>query len=400
MDEFRKAENWLNSIFSEASFFRRNKPPSLESTNLILDYLNRPDRSFSWRIVVSGTAGKGTVCRTCEELLIRSRKKVATLISPHVQVVTERIRINGQLVAPEDFTQGVFAIKSAAEAIHIQPTYYEAVVLTGVFIAWQHDCEILICEVGLGGEFDAVNAVQGPRIAALTFAGEDHMEILGPTLADVARTKAGIFTSDSVYNISYEKTFHHILEEVAKTKVELIEGPRTKLNSIIAHRICEKVLNTSDIECNDVRAPACWEEVSKFPTVILDGAHSNPRFGYLLPKIAETPGHKVAIIALTKNHEADLSTILKEFDEIFFCDQIRYRDCWPASELIKKFGQGKTISSDPIETFHKVTTKYNNSTIIVVGSFYLCGEIRNLFYSPEEIIKQQTVFPLMINEKT
>ncbi|MBI4765129.1 MAG: hypothetical protein HY787_11055 [Deltaproteobacteria bacterium] len=395
MDEFRKAENWLNSIFSEASFFRRNTPPSLESTNLILDYLNRPDRSFQWRIVVSGTAGKGTVCRTCEDILIRSGKKVATLLSPHVQVVTERIRINGQLVAAKDFAQGVFTIKSAAEAIKIEPTYYEAIVLTGVFTAWKHNCEILICEVGLGGEFDAVNAVQGPRIAASTFAGEDHMEILGPTLADVARTKAGIFTSDSVYNLSYEKRHHHILEEVAKTKVELIEGPRTKLNCLIAQRICEKVLNINDIECKDVKAPACWEEVSKSPTVILDGAHSNPRFEYLLPKIAETPGHKVAIIALTRNHEADLNIILKEFDEIFFCDQIRYRDCWPASELIKKFGKGKFVSSDPIETFHKVTTRYKNSTIIVVGSFYLCGEIRNLFYPVEEIIKQRTVFPLV-----
>ncbi|MDH3324737.1 MAG: Mur ligase family protein, partial [Candidatus Peregrinibacteria bacterium] len=338
MDEFRKAENWLNGLFSESDFFRKNKPPSLEITNQFLDYFNRPDKSFQYRVVVTGTAGKGTVCRTTEDILLRSGKKVATLISPHIQVVTERIRINGKLISTLDFAENIFKIKSAAESLDLKPTYYEAIVLAGILAAKKAGCEILICEVGMGGEFDGVNAVQGKRIAAMTFVGHDHMSILGPTLADVARTKAGIFTPDSILNLTYEKKYHHILEQVANSKVELIKGIKAKLNKKLSRKICEKILNSKEFKSQKVNMPARWEKIEN---VILDGAHSAPRFEYILPKIKKLTGHKVAIIAITQNHTPeDQNIILDEFDEIFFCDEVKFRKCHPASELIKKLGKG------------------------------------------------------------
>ncbi len=193
MEQFHEAQNWLVNLSSEAQFFREGKAPCLQTVNLFLDALGRPDEFFQYRVIVGGTAGKGTVCRTVEDVLLRSGKKVATLLSPHVQVVTERIRINGQLISPEDFAKHIFRVRDAARNLATAPTYYEVVVLAGILAARDAGCEILICEVGLGGEFDAVNAVWGPRIAAVTFIGDDHREILGGTLERIAKTKAGIF---------------------------------------------------------------------------------------------------------------------------------------------------------------------------------------------------------------
>ncbi len=79
MHRFLSAQSWLEQLASEAQFFRKNSPPSLGAVNAILDELGRPDESFEWRIIVGGTAGKGTTCRLVEDVLLRSGKSVATL---------------------------------------------------------------------------------------------------------------------------------------------------------------------------------------------------------------------------------------------------------------------------------------------------------------------------------
>ena len=99
MERFFEAQNWLNELASEAKFFRENQSPSLFAVEKILDALGSPDKFFDLRVIVGGTAGKGTVCRLVEDILFRAGKKVATLSSPHIQIVTERIRINGKIIS-------------------------------------------------------------------------------------------------------------------------------------------------------------------------------------------------------------------------------------------------------------------------------------------------------------
>jgi len=239
MEQFYEAQNWLKKLQAESKFFRKTDSlpingvhPLLEKVNKLLDALGRPDESFEYRVVVGGTAGKGTVCRLTEDVLLRAGRKVTTFFSPHVQVVTERIRINGKFIAPEMFGKYILRIQEVAERTHILPTYYEAIILAGILAGQEEGSEILICEVGCGGEWDAVNAVQGKRISALTFIGDDHREILGGTLEKIAETKSGIFTTDSVLNISGEKKFQSILER--RGTVKFVKGISAKLNKKIA----------------------------------------------------------------------------------------------------------------------------------------------------------------------
>ncbi|MCF7812680.1 hypothetical protein K9M59_03770 [Candidatus Gracilibacteria bacterium] len=384
MEYFHQAQDWLLKLASEAKFFRENTPPSLMVMEKILELLGRPDRSFEWRIIVGGTAGKGTVCYRTEDVFLRQGKKVITLTSPHLQVVTERIRLNGKLIGSELFGKAILQIRDIAAQLKLQPTYYETIVLAGILTGKDAGCEIFIGEIGLGGRLDAVNVVGGKRIAALTFIGEDHLQHFG-TLKNMAREKAGIFTSDSVLNLSYEKKFRDILTE--KGDVQFLTGIESKLNKKLSRKICERVLGHSDFQMQKIQIPGRWEKIGN---IILDNAHSAPRMKFILPKIKKIKGRKIGILGLGKNHDPEIFKIIApSLDEIIWTKMVGVRDFWDPKELQKKIGKG-IIEPDPIKAFEKA--KNDRGTVFVFGMF-LSGEIRNLFYTPEKILSQQTQFP-------
>ncbi len=402
MEHFHKAEDWLIKLSSEAQFFRKDTPPSLEVVQQILDELGRPDQSFEWRVIVGGTAGKGTVCRLTEDVLLRAGKKVATLVSPHLQVITERVRINGTLIDGEIFGKTIKTIQKTCESIDVMPTYYEAIVLAGILSAKNAGCEILICEVGMGGRLDAVNSVQGKRVSALTFIGNDHFEKFDNSIEKLAEEKAGIFTSDSVYNVSYEQKMCSRLNKIAKTEIEYVKGIKAKLNKKLARKICKHVLGHDKFIMRKIQLPGRWEvvnfqfSISNFQfkktgqKIILDGAHSAPRFEFILPKIKKLKGKKIGVFGLGKNHDPNIFNIVeKEFEEIFWVNVPEARDTWTAEELRKKIGRGVTCPD--ARTALKEARKLGGT--ILVNGFFLGGEVRNKFYDPQKILEQRTEFP-------
>lgn len=388
---FLEAKGWLEHLSSERKFFRKKLDQGLEVVNGILDHLERPDKKFQYRIIIGGTAGKGTTCRYLEQTLENYGKKTALISSPHLQVITERIRIGGQLISMEDFGNFILKIKTVAEAIGAQPTYYEAIVLAGVLAAKEREVEVLICEVGLGGEFDAVNALKGKRIAGVTFIGDDHLEMFGNSMEKLARAKAGIFTADSIYSVSYEKNFRELFLEVAQSDIHFLSGVKTKMSKKIAKKICEKVLNRP-VLMEAVKLPCRWEKIDlgEGKTLILDGAHSAPRFEYILPRIKKLTGKKAAILALGKNHNpAIFNIILDYFDEIFLTKLPNRRETWTPDDLFGCLGRG-SIMPDSIKAFRNACIDNDK---IFVNSFLLGGKIRDLFYNPQKILTQQTEWP-------
>jgi len=403
MEHFHKAEDWLMKLSSEAQFFRKDTPPSLEVVQQILDALGRPDQSFAWRVIVGGTAGKGTVCRLIEDVLLYAGKKVATLISPHVQVLAERVRINGVLINADEFGLTLLKIKKVCEELLVIPTYYEAIILAGILSAKNAGCEILICEVGMGGRLDAVNSVQGKRVSALTFIGDDHLEMFDGNIGKMANEKAGIFTSDSVYNVSYEQKMCSTLNKIAKTEIDYVKGIKAKLNKKLARKICKHVLGHDKFIMRKIQLPGRWEKINsqlkitndelleRKQKIILDAAHSAPRFEFILPKIKKLKGPKIGVFAMTKNHDPkSFSPILDQFDEIIWTEVQGEREFHKSEELQKIYERG-VFETNPTQALKKAQDM--DGTVIVLGSFYLVGILREQFYSSEKILEQQTEFP-------
>ncbi len=143
-------------------------------------------------IHVAGTNGKGSVCAYLSSVFTEAGYKVGRYISPHLIDWNERICINEQPITIAAFQELLLQVKDTIpEDAEDSPTQFEAITAA----AWLHfakeKVDIAVIEVGLGGRLDATN-VCNPLISIITSISREHWQILGPTLADIAREKAGI----------------------------------------------------------------------------------------------------------------------------------------------------------------------------------------------------------------
>lgn len=387
--DYASALQWLGNLSSEAAFFKKKALPSLDEVNCALDLMGRPDKTFKYRVIVGGTAGKGSVCRIIEQTLVSKGIEVALLSSPHLQVVNERIRLNGVIISREDLTATISEIKNLIETENLELTYYEVIVLAGIKFAADQGVEILICEVGLGGGFDAVNAVQGPRLCGLTFIGDDHLEILGPKLKDVAETKSKIFTHDSVLNCTYEQKFSSILRKNSNIEIDYIKGIKQKLNKKLARKVLEQIIDSSSLIIPKTELPCRWERLDR--EIILDGAHSTPRFKYLeATKLIKNRGPYTLVLGMQTRHDLESFKTIIPYAKNIIWTESGETDCISAEALQKHYKMGEIIQ-DPFEAIKAAQQK--EELILVTGSLYLCGRVRELFYKSEDILDQQTEWP-------
>jgi dihydrofolate synthase / folylpolyglutamate synthase len=160
----------------------------LDRTRRMLASVGDPQRSY--RVLhVGGTNGKGSVAAHIESVLRLSGRRTGLYSSPHLCTFRERIRLGGAVI-PEDallHSAGRLWPAIRAEA----PSFFEATTAIALLALAEAGVEDAVIEVGLGGRLDATNVVE-PAAVVLTNVSLDHVQLLGPTLEDVAREKAGI----------------------------------------------------------------------------------------------------------------------------------------------------------------------------------------------------------------
>jgi len=161
----------------------------------LLERLGSPHSSL--RVVhIAGTKGKGSTTAMTSSILCAAGHKVGTYLSPYVYDVRERIQINGEMISHDDFARLVTQIQPHVEALEQTElgatTEFELKTAIGLLHFAQQNVDFAVIEVGLGGRLDATNVVRRPLVTAITNIGYDHVEMLGPTLTQIAREKAGI----------------------------------------------------------------------------------------------------------------------------------------------------------------------------------------------------------------
>ena len=138
---------------------------------------------------VAGTNGKGSVSAFLAEILKHSGLRVGLYTSPHLHCFSERIRIDGAPIDPREIAQFAEIIRRSAGGIPV--TFFEATTTMALLAFRQHQVDIAVVEVGLGGRLDATNIID-PQLCLITPVGLDHSEHLGDSLAEIAAEKAGI----------------------------------------------------------------------------------------------------------------------------------------------------------------------------------------------------------------
>lgn len=143
-------------------------------------------------IHVAGTNGKGSVCAYLSSILTEAGYKVGRYISPHLVDWTERISIDLQPIATEELERFILKVRSAIDSLAESPTQFEIITAAAWLYFAQNKVDLAVIEVGLGGRLDATNVCDRPLVSIITSLSLEHWQVLGPTLADIAREKAGI----------------------------------------------------------------------------------------------------------------------------------------------------------------------------------------------------------------
>ena len=185
-----EVEEWLHSRIG------LNFRSGLGRMQRAVDLLGNPERTYPI-IHVTGTNGKGSTIAFMRELFVAHGKKVGTFTSPHIVSIHDRICINGQAIADEDFIRIANQVKEMEETLletHDHLSFFELLTLIALIYFKEQRVDLVLLEVGIGGLLDTTNVVTG-EIAVITSIGLDHQETLGESLEEIAGQKAGIFKS-------------------------------------------------------------------------------------------------------------------------------------------------------------------------------------------------------------
>jgi dihydrofolate synthase/folylpolyglutamate synthase len=140
-------------------------------------------------LTVAGTNGKGSTVETAGLIAQTQGLHYGQYTSPHLHHIHERIRVAGQPVSDDELVAAFGRVDSARGSVFL--TYFEFLTLAALVIFQDHQLDLWILEIGLGGRLDAVNVID-PDVSVITSIGLDHQAYLGTSEEAIAREKAGV----------------------------------------------------------------------------------------------------------------------------------------------------------------------------------------------------------------
>lgn len=186
----------------------------LEHFQRVCQAMGAPQDDFP-SIHVAGTNGKGSTCQILASVYRQGGYKTGLYTSPHLLDFKERFQVNGQQISDEElltfFQQQEGIIKS------FRLTYFE--LSTAIAFWWfsRKKVDLALIEVGLGGRLDATNVIR-PVLSIITNISLDHTRILGNTIEEIAREKAGIIKKQTPVVIGNVKPeARNEIEKIAHT---------------------------------------------------------------------------------------------------------------------------------------------------------------------------------------
>ena len=185
----------------------------LTNISLLCEGLGNPHKKTTF-IHIAGTNGKGSVSHILSSIYQAAGFKTGLYTSPHYLDFRERIRIDGLMISEENVVGFVEEHKELI--LKVSPSFFEITVAMAFDYFTRQEVDIAIIETGLGGRLDSTNIIH-PMLSIITRIGLDHMDMLGPDLASIAREKAGIIKHNTPILIGIDqKETKNVFSQVAK----------------------------------------------------------------------------------------------------------------------------------------------------------------------------------------
>ena len=175
--------------------YAERAPHALASIRRLLSILDNPQDGLPV-VHIAGSKGKGSTALLLEKILLNCGHRVGTYTSPHLEHWRERIRVDGSAVSDIALASAVTALKPEVEALNKSrpsdpPSFFDVITAAGLHLFHESSVDFAIVEAGLGGRYDATNAV-APGLCCITTVELEHADKLGETITDIAWHKAGI----------------------------------------------------------------------------------------------------------------------------------------------------------------------------------------------------------------
>lgn len=199
--------------------------PRLDATLRAVELLGDPHRAAPV-IHLTGTNGKTSTSRMIESILRAQGLRTGLLTSPHLVRFTERIRIDGEPIADEAVARNWEEIAPFVDIVDAELgargdeplTFFEALTVLAFAAFADAPVDVVVLEVGMGGEWDSTNVADG-QVAVFTPIALDHVQRLGRTITEIARTKAGIIKPGAAVVTAFQAPEAlEVLHEVAAAK--------------------------------------------------------------------------------------------------------------------------------------------------------------------------------------
>lgn len=422
-----------------------SKKLGLIKTRQILKLLGNPEKKMKY-VHVAGTNGKGSTSAMTAEILRQSGLKVGLFTSPFIMRFNERIMVStdgegdslrGFMEIPDDDLARLTGIvKEKIDLMEEPPSEFEAVTAIGFLYFLEQKCDIVVLEVGMGGEADSTNVIPAPLVTVMVNIGLDHMQYLGNTITEIARTKSGVIKkgSEVVFYGENDEALAVISERCKKTgctlhvpdfsllktrknglsgqtfdygdhkniKLSLL-GKYQEKNAAVAVEAIEVLKNKGfDITEEDITkglAATNWfarlEKLAEAPYVFVDGSH-NPQgmratVDAVKQAVKDEKKHFSDIICVfgvmaDKDHHAIIEILSEIATEIVAVQPVYVRamNCDDLFQEVSdiclplgiKVSNGGSVP-DGIRLAMKHADK--DALVLCLGSLYMAGEVRDHF---------------------
>lgn len=401
----------------------------LERIQALVKSIGHPERKLRC-IHVSGTNGKGSVCRYITSVLVAAGYTVGLYVSPHLETILERFSINNKMISEEEFADLSSKLRQEVDTLirtGIIPTYFE--ITTAMMFLWfaEKDVDYAVIEVGLGGRFDATNIIV-PMLSIITNVSLDHTQILGDTIERIAFEKAGIIKHNipvitaaqepAVSVIQKEAEKHHApIYTVHSSSASIISSDEHGQNILVSGPYHEYTLETQNLGTyqienvstalyalevlqtqgvflpenaiengiKDMKHPGRMEIVHQQPLIILDGAHNPSAMDMLHKTIKELFAERRIIVVfgvMADKAVDDIIVMLLSFaDHIIVTQPVTSRAMKPKDIQKRIMNVSNDITMSVSYTVPEgiqlaVTSADTDDIILVTGSLFTVGEAR------------------------
>ncbi len=423
---YQEALNYIHGTY------KFGKKIGLTNIQELLRRLGNPEKQLKI-IHVAGTNGKGSVSSFIHGGLKAAGYQVGLFTSPYLETFRERMQINGVKISEDQLVRSTMKVKEkigdmVQEGKH-HPSEFEVVTAIALDYFYRQSVDFLVLEVGLGGRFDATNAVEEPILSIITNIGYDHTEYLGDTIDKIAYEKAGIiknkvpvilypqekeamerilrvaedkeapvlpvdFSSLTIEGASLgEQRFSVTVNNQEYNPVSLrLLGSYQIYNSITALTALEYLKSTGQVDYDvsairegfyNTRWPGRFEILRENPLTIIDGAH-NPQAAKALTETIRQHLPKASItfvvgMLLDKDIQSFMDEIAPLGARFVLTKPFGPRAAEPETLGQMLRTQGKPLYLEPrvseaIDKAFSITEE--EEVVVLVGSLYMIGEAR------------------------